>query len=366
MSVKMTELGDFIALTLNDLPDNHFEVNWTNQDYEFTRIYQNERMVIDGGNQIERKIMFDNSGHARYRYNYDTDEPSVEDLMSTIKVPWTRLGTYYGWDDLELRRNLSNTKRVVDLLKERRVDGSWALADLIESRSWLTPTNATDELYPYGVPYYINHMTSGSSTDGFVGQTITYQDGTTGTTCANINASTSTKWRNYAALYTDIDNAFIKKVRLAMMYTKFKPPVILNDPSQAERTAQKRFYSDFNTVADLMDLADAKNDNHSGKEVLGGLIVDDGGLVMLNRLPVVPIAQLESVTDPASGTATAPIYCVDFSYFVPFVHEGYWMIESEPMTDRTQHTSYTVFLDGAHQNLCTNRKRVGFVLHKSH
>jgi hypothetical protein len=251
-------------------------------------------------------------------------------------------------------------------MKERRVDGSWALADLIESRSWLTPTSATDSLYPYGVPYYLNHMTSGSSTDGFVGQTITYQDGTTGTTCANIDASTSTKWRNYVALYTNINNAFIKKVRLAMMYTKFKPPVILDDPSQVERTAQKRFYSDFNTVAELMDLADAKDDRHSGKEVLGGLVVDDGGLVMLNRLPVVPIAQLEGVTDPASGTATAPIYCVDFSYFVPFVHDGYWMIESPPMTDRTQHTAYTVFLDGAHQNLCTNRRRAGFVLHKSH
>jgi hypothetical protein len=251
-------------------------------------------------------------------------------------------------------------------MKERRVDGSWALADLIESRSWLTPTSATDTLYPYGVPYYLNHMTSGSSVDGFVGQTITYQNGSTGTTCANIDASSSTKWRNYAALYTEINNAFIKKVRLALMYTRFKPPVILNDPSQVERSAQKRFYSDFNTVAELMDFADAKDDNHSGKDCLGGLVVDDSGLVMLNRMPVVPIAQLEGVTDPASGTATAPIYCVDFSYFVPFVHDGYWMIESEPMTDRTQHTSYTVFLDGAHQNLCTNRKRAGFVLHKSH
>ena len=62
-----------------------------------------------------------------------------------------------------------------------------------------------------------------------------------------------------------------------------------------------------------MDFADAKDDNHGGKEVLGGLVVDDSGLVMLNRLPVVPIAQLEGVTDPESGTATAPIDCMDFS-----------------------------------------------------
>jgi hypothetical protein len=366
MSVKMSELGDFIALTLNDLPDNHFEVNWTNEDYEFTRIYQNERMVVDGGNEIERKIMFDNSGHARYRYNYDTDEPSVEDLMSTIKVPWVRIGTYYGWDDLEIRRNLNNTKRIVDIMKERRVDGSWALADLIESRAWLTPTNASDTLYPYGVPYYLKHMTSGSSTDGFVGQTVTYQDGSTGTTCANIDAATNEKWRNWVSLYTAINPDFIKKFRLAMMQTKFKAPIILTDPSQAERRAQKRIYSDFDVVAELMDYADAKDDNHKGKEVLGGLVVDDGGLVMLNRLPVVPIGQLVNVVDPASGTATAPIYCIDYSYFTPFVHEGYWMIESEPMTDRTQHTTFTVFLDGAHQNLCTNMKKVGFVMHKSH
>lgn len=363
--VKMTELGDFISLTLNDLPDNYFEVAWTNQDYEFTRIYQSERMVVDGGNQIERKIMLSNTGNARYRRNYDTDTPSVEDVMSTIKVPWTRIGTHYSWDDLEIKRNMGSAVQIVDLLTERRLDGKWALADLIENRGWLTPTSASDDLYPYGIPYYINHMTTGSSTDGFVGQTITFQDGTSGTTCANLDASTNAAWRNYAALYTEINNALLKTIRLAMMFTKFKPPIIVNDPSQV-RTAQKRFYTDFNNVADLMDLADAKDDNHSGKDVLGGLIVDDGGLVMINRLPVIPIPQLEGVTDPVTGTATSPIYCVDFSYLVPYVHDGYWMVEQDPMTDRGQHTTFTVYLDGAHNNLCTNRKRVGFVIHKSH
>ncbi len=363
--VADTALLDFISLTLNDLPDNYFEVTWTNQDYEFCRIFQNERMVVDGGNVIERKIMLSNTGHARYRRAYDTDTVSGGDVMSTIKVPWVRLGTYYIWDEFELRRNMNNSVRIVDLLKERKVDGKWDLADLIETRAWQTPTNATDTLYPYGIPYYINHMTSGSSTDGFVGQTITYQDGTTATTCAELDASTNPQWRNYAALYTEINNAFVKTARLMLMRTKFKSPLIVNDPANV-RNAQKRWYADFDTVADLMDLADAKDDNHRGKDVVGGLVVDDGGLVLLNRMPVVPIPQLEGVTDPASGTATAPIYCVDFSYLIPYVADGYWMIEGSPMTDRGQHTTYTVFLDGAHNILCTNRKRLGGVIHKSH
>jgi hypothetical protein len=41
------------------------------------------------------------------------------------------------------------------------------------------------------------------------------------------------------------------------------------------------------------------------------------------------------------------------------------MDEGEPITDRTQHTVFTVYLDGAHNNLCINRRTAGFVLHKA-
>lgn len=366
MSVKSSELADFISATHDDFPKQEFEVAWTNQDYEACRIYQKERYTIDGGDQVTRKVMLSNTGNARYRNYYDTDEPAVGDVLHTIRVPWTRLSTNYTYDDLEIIRNKNDAKKILDLMKVRRIDGLWSLADLIEERFWKTPTSNTDELYPYGVPYYIRLMTSGTHTDGFVGKTISFQDGTTDTVCAGIDSNVEAKWRNYAAEYTEIDNAMLKKFRLAFMYTRFKAPLFINDPSNA-RTAQKRIYCDYETAADLMDLADAKDDNHRGKDVLSNLTVDKGGdLVRINRLPVVPIPQLEGYTDPYSTTAVAPIYCVDFSHFVPVVHDGYWMEESEPMVDRGQHTTFTVFLDGAHCNLCTNVKKAGFVLHKAH
>lgn len=364
MSVKDSELADMISLTLDDLPKQYFEVAWTNQDYEACRIYQNDRMVISGGEQITRKAMLDPLGNARYRRNYDTDEPQVGDVMHTIRVPWTRLSTDYSWDDFELLRNKNNVKGFIDLMVTKRTEGLWSLADLIEDRFWKTPTSATDDLYPYGVPYYIRMLDADATTRGFEGKTIRFQDGTTSTICAGIDAGTETKWRNYAALYTQIDNAMLKDFRLAFMYTKFKAPLFINDPAQA-RAHMKRVYTDFPNVADLMDLADAKDDNHSGKEVLGGLTVDDGGMVYLNRLPVVPIAELEDVTDPETTDASGPIYCVDFKYFIPYVHDGYWMVEKAPMQDRGQHTTFTVFLDGAHNNLCTNTRQGGFVLHKA-
>lgn len=360
MSVKNSELADLIALTINDLPKQEFEVAWDNVDFEFCRIYQTERMEIDGGNQIERKIMFDDSGNARYRRLYDTDEPGVSDVMSTIKVPWCLIGSNYSWDKFEILQNKNSAKGFINLMKVRRVDGLWSLAKLIEKRAWETPTSANDDLYPYGVPYYLNVLdTSGTINTGagFNGASILYQDGNTGTTCANVDANTEPKWRNYQAVYSKVDNAMLKAFRLAFMKTKFKAPLFITDP-QNKRVASKRVYAGSDVIADLMTLADQKDDRHSGKDVLSNLNVDDGGLCFVNRLPVVYITELDDVD-------YTPLYCVDFSKFIPVVHEGYWMEEGEPMTSRGQHTTFTIFLDGAHNNLCLNRRTAGFVMHKA-
>jgi hypothetical protein len=360
MGVKNADLADLISVTLNDLPKQNFEVGWDNQDYEFCRIYQNERMVVDGGTNIERKVMLDHTGNARYRRSFDTDQPTVGDVMSTITVPWTQIGTNYSWDKFEILQNKNSAKGFISLMKIRRVDGLWSLAELIEDRAWKTPTSATDDLYPNGVPYYMNVKNAAGSvnaTAGFVGATIDYQGGSTGTICAGIDAATETKWRNYAAIYTQVDNALLKAFRLAFMYTRFKAPIIVNDP-QEKRSGAKRVYTDFDTVADLQQLADQRDDNHTGKDVLGNIMMDETGLVYLNRLPVVPIPQL-------NGAAYTPIYCLDFTKFIPYVHDGYWMEEEDPMTDRGQHTTFSVFVDGAHNNLCLNRRTAGFVMHKS-
>lgn len=364
MSVKNADLADLIATTLEDLPKQYFEVMWDNEDYEFCRIYQKERMEIDGGDRIQRKVMLDNSGNARYRRLYDTDEPSVGEVMDTITVPWTQIGTHYSWDVLEIKRNANSAKGYIRLMEVRRIDGLWSLADLIEDRAWKTPASSTDDLYPYGVPYYINFLNASATAAGFNGQTIRYQGGTTGTSCAGIDAATEAKWRNYAALYTAVNNSMLKTFRKAFLKTRFKAPLFIQDPAQA-RTAAKRIYCDSDTAVALQDLADQRDDKHTGKELLGNIRMDDSGLVYINRLPVVYIPQLESYTEPATSVACAPIFCVDFRKFIPYVQDGYWMVESEPMTDRRQHTTFTVFLDGSHNNLCTNRRTAGFVLHKA-
>jgi len=364
MGVKNSELVDLLATTLPDLPVQYFEVMWDDPDYEFCRIYQTERMEVDGGTSIQRKVMFDTTGNARYRRLFDKDEPAIGDVMKTIEVPWTQIGTHYSWEKREILRNKNSAKGYIRLLETRRIDGLWDLAKLIEERAWKTPTSASDDLYPYGVPYYINCLDADSVTAGFHGNTIRFQDASHSHICAGIDAeSTSSKWRNYAATYTKIDNTLLKTFRKAFLLTRFKAPLFVNDPSQ-KRGGEKRIYADADTTVALQDLADQREDRHVGKDILGNIRINDAGMVTINRLPVVYIPQLNSVTDLVTSTAYAPIYCVDFRKFIPYVQEGDWMDESEPMTSREQHTTFTVFLDGSHNNLCTNRREAGFVIHK--
>ena len=355
MAVDNDALLDLIATTLPDLPRQEFEVMWNNTDYEFCRIYQNERVVIDGGTSIKRNVMLDPTGNARYRRLFDTDEPAVGDVQKQIEVPWTSIGTNYSWDIQEILRNKNSAKGFVNLMKSRRIDGLWSLADLIEDRAWKTPTSSSDTLYPYGVSYYLNMLNAGITAAGFSGETIRYQDGNTGTVCAGIDAHDEAKWKNYAGVYVNVDNALLKIMRKAFLVTKFKAPNFIDDP-EGKHSGKKRIYCGADTAVSLQDLADARDDNHTPTDLAGKNLIQTQGTVYFNRVPVVYITELD-------GVDYTPIYCVDFSKFIPYVQDGYWMEESKPMTDRGQHTTYTVFLDGSHNNLCVNRRKAGFVLH---
>lgn len=361
MPVEQTDLADLISTTLRDMPDKEqFEVAWEDNRYEAARIYQEDRLVIDGGTAIERKVVLDSSGNARYRKVFDTDTPTVTQVIHTILVPWTLIGSNYSWDEFELINQKNSAKGFISLLKVRRLTGLWDLATLLESRLWLTPTSATDNTYPFGIPYFLNVKNAAgavNATAGFVGATIDYQGGTTGTICSGIDAGSETMWRNYAALYTEVNNSLLKAFRKAFMLTNFKAPIFVNDPNDKSAPA-KRIYAGPTIVSDLMDLADRRDDNITGKEVLGNLRVDEGGLVTINRLPVIPINSLESAS-------YSPIYCVDLTKLIPIVHDGYWMKETQPMTSKGQHTAFTIYIDGAHQNLCINRRTMGFVMHKA-
>jgi len=268
---------------------------------------------------------------------------------------------------LELLRNRNSSKGFISLIESRRTERMWDLAELIEERGWLTPTSATDNLFPFGIPYYINYSNDGVTTSGFQGRTIRYQNGTTGTICAGIDAATESKWRNYTDIYTKIDNSLLRKLRQAVRRTRFRPAPFVNQPGNDSVGSPIKMYANDSVITELEDLGDKRDDNNTPKDLAGKMLHSHDGTVYFNRMPFMYIPQLDGVTvtgGSSTSNTTDGIFCVDWTKLQPFVQDGYWMEEGKPMVDRGQHTTFTVFLDGSHNNLCTNRRTVGFVIHK--
>jgi hypothetical protein len=371
MPVDNASLADLIATTLRDLPKDQFEVMWDSQHYEFCEIYQEHRRKIDGGTSIQRNVILDRFGRARYRKLYDTDQPTVDQSQFQINVPWTQLSTDYSWDVLEIMRNKNSAKGFIDLLESRRCERMWDMAELIESRGWVAPTSATDSLFPYGIPYYINFLDNGVTTGGFAGKTVRYQNGTTGTLVAGIDGAAEPKWNNYADTYIRVDNSLLRKMRSAIRRTRFKPAPWAIKPGNDKVGSPIRLYVADDVCSQLDDLADKRDDhtqpdfNKTYNDLAGKMLHDFEGVSHFNKMPIVYVPQLDGMS--VQGTSTLqtpnPIYCVDWTKLQPVVQDGYWMEEGKPMFDRGQHTTFTVFLDGCHNNLCINRRTCGFVLH---
>jgi hypothetical protein len=294
---------------------------------------------------------------------FDTDEPKFGDSIHTIEVHWALVGTNASWDEFEILQQKNSEKGYVNLVQTRKDKSIIDLADLIEETMIAAPASATDKKTPFTLPYYLRVLNTAGTINtsaGFNGATVTYGNGTTGTVIAGIDAAVEEKWRNWCAPYTTINNAFLKAYRQACIKTRFRPPITLDTPLMKERKAKMVSIAGTGMVLDIMELVDKKDDNHTatGKEALGGLLVVNGDLVSINRTPILPLDTLDS----ASYT---PLYTIDLAYFKPVVHDGYWMKVTPPMVGgRMQHTTYTSFIDGAHNILVENIRKCGFVLHK--
>ncbi len=359
MGVSMEDHLDLLATTLRDLPKDKFEVMWTYQRYEFNRIFDQKRLTIDGGTSVKRNVVLDHTGQAKFRQMFDTDAVNVANVHKEIDIPWTQLSTQYAWDEVELLTQMNSAKGYISLIKTRVADALWAWADIIEERGWQTPTNVSDNLFPYGVPYYLNKLDIGGVTGGFLGKTIRFGDGSTGTICAGLdaNVTANAKWKNYADVYTTVDNSLLKKFRKAFRLTRFYPPRFINNPGSDAET-DRIIYTGGDEFDALGDMLDKRDDNTRPEDLMGGVKVriNDTGTPFINGHPVVYVPILDDDTDK-------PIYAVDWSKLRTVVQDGYWMTEKAPMKSPTQHTVLVVYVDGRCCILCINRRTAGFVLH---
>jgi len=334
---------------------------WTHHEYEFNRIFAEDNLSIDGGTSIKRNVVLNHSGQAQFRRMFDQDQANLDFKHQQIDVPWTQLSTKYVWDIAEILTQQNSTKGYINLLKERMQDALWSWADLIEERGWSTPTDSSDDLFPYGIPYYLNKLDAGSTTGGFNGKTIRYGDTSTGTVCAGLDASLAkfARWRNYADVYTAVDNSLLLKMRKAFRLTKFKAPRIVSGYGQ-DNSSKRMVYMPGTAFDKMCDMAAKNDDSSTPADLMGGVRVrtDMNGNPYINGHPMMYIDNLDTDIDNA-------IYAVDWAKLKVVTQDGYWLEEGKPKNPSNAHTTFVVNVDGRCCILCTNRREAGFVMHNA-
>ena len=349
--IANTDLLDLTNTTLQNLPNLEFEVALDFQEYPVCNLwFRTDKRMVESGTSIERNIILDTSGNARFVRLYQKTPINVADVQKKVTAPWVQVQTHWSIERREALRNRAPS-RYIKLINSRRVDATVDLADLLETKCWSEPTSASDDLNPRGLPYWLTLRENASTGAGFDAYRVRYTGATTSTTKGGIDGSTTanTKWRNYAFTYTGINADFVKNMRKAFHATRFMSPTLARDLDKGA-SANFRIYMALNELTEYEDLATKANDN------LGKDLDPFHGITTFRRVPIIYTPQLD-------GKSFAPVYAVNHRKFFPMVLEGDWMRESEAMLDVEQHNVQTVFVDASFQLFCTNVREGGFVGH---
>jgi hypothetical protein len=370
--IDYNALQDLLATTLRDLPQGEFEATWDYPYYVFNKVLSEKKREIDGGTVVQRNIIFDEDGSARWRSMFDTDQPAVSQNQFTITVPFVQCSSNYSWDIVELLANKNSDVGFINLLKSRKVRAMWSLANLIEQGGWSLPQTQADALRPFGVPYWLSFAPAGTAAGvyGFNGSTARYANGSTSTIIGGIDAAQNAKWQSFTAVYNRLDNSLLQLLRTAVRQTRFEPPSYVETPGDDKWGDGAAFYTSNDIITALENLGDLRDDDNKPKDLVGALPHNDQGVIYFNRMPFMYVKPLDtqqvtSTVGANNGKLVNPgaIYCIDWSKLQCIVREGLWMVDSHPIIDRGQHTAFTVFTDCSFQIIGLNRRTLGFTAH---
>lgn len=357
--------------TLNDLPwDGSWELCLNQPDYPVCQILDDDHIKSEGGKSIQKQAVLNyNYNQAQNRTLYQTDTPAAPQMMNTIVVPWALSGTNWTYDKTELAMNAGSKSGFIDLIEQRRTDSMIQLAELYEANGWSTPINAGDTVTPLGIPYHLPFANSGFTGNGFFGQTIRYQNGTTGTVASGIDAAIQSKWQSFVGTYQKVDNTLVRLIRSAVRKTNFKFPKMVKNPGEdySRLDSDEGLYASEATVTELEDFA-YKNGDYTGPEKdLSGRIGFTSAGVSFSGVPLVyaPFLDQETVTSSITGGSINPasIYMVRWGAIQPTVLNEMWNVESVSAITPTQHQVISCFLDSTYNMVIRNRRSAGFHLH---
>ena len=341
--------ADLVTTTLNTFKKNE----WSDIVLDLQRyvampyMLAKKRTDFMSGAKYEFRVrLFSNDAAANTKLNEENNYTTA-DVFKTGEVPWRHTHTYWALEERIISMN-RDPGRILSLIKSSKMDAMTSLAEQCETNFFSAPPSSTDELAPFGLPYWIVK----NNTEGFNGATPSGF-----TTVGNLNPTTYSRWKNWSAQYTTVSKTdFVRKVRTAMVKTKFRPPVAYESasgqtPSKEGTKAQNRFalFAGYDLIQPLEELLEGQNDN------LGNDVASKDGMVTIRKVPLEYTPYLDE------NDTKDPIYGVCLDAFKCCVLKGEYLRESPVRHHPTAPRTLLQDIDLTHNFACVDRRQ-NFVL----
>ena len=330
------EIVDLTTSTLDDLgPPRFSQIAQDFSRYEVMgKWFKRDKVVFDTGVGIQRLVMNVLPDSAKHVGLYEIDNVNVQDLLAKLTIPWRHATTNWAYERREVLMNRGKAL-VVNVIEPRRAGALIKLASVLENKGWAAPTSSSDELDPFGLPYWI----TANATTGFNGAAPSGH-----TAVGGITPSSTNGWQNYTAQYTNITKGdAIKKLRTAHRKINWISPVTIKD-LRGSLGQQLRVYVNETVISDIEDLGEEQNDN------LGADVASMDGTMVFRKHPIVYVPKLDDSTKK-------PFYLVDHKTFMPVVLKGDFLRETRPEKAAGQHNVFVVHVDITYNYLCIDRRR---------
>lgn len=345
MGLQADNYADMIVATLKHLG----RFKWTDLTTSrrnfvaLPKILGSNKPVTRTGYGVQWQVQVTTVGTARNVYVGQSDDYQQGDTMKSASAPWRHNNTNYSFFRQFMAMN-KDPEAIYDLIKSTRHAAMMDAAELHEQNFWTKPTDSTDDIKPFGVPYWIVYNATlglnGGNPSGF----------TAG--AGGLSSTAYSQWRNHSGQWTDmIKTDAIRKLRYLLTKCKYKPPV--SAPPDYSDGMERGLYAGYDRViAPAEELLESQDDNNSSND-----LASKDGQVVIRRIPMEWVDYLDADTSD-------PIYGIDWSQFKPVFLSGEHMREEGPRPIAGQHTGYAVDIDNSMQYICYNR-RTSFVLAKS-
>ena len=342
MPLQADDYADLITTTLDEL--GRLKFTDLASDYQNTialkRLIKKNKTTFDGGPHVQFRAMVATNGSARAVGLGYTAVVNIPNVMTFGIVPWRHVTWNWAMERRVIAMNAGAAYKITDILKVERISAFGDAIQLFEKFFWRVPA-ATDDVTPYGLPYYIvksNTAATYANANGFNGLTPSGY-----TTVAGISPTTYARWANYATQYTVVSkDDLIRKMRRAAYYIDWMP--LVDDMPQYETGNDFGWYTNYAVLQPMEEILESQNEN------LGNDIASMDGRVIFKRTPVSPVIELDKDT-------TNPIYGVNWGEMHTMGLTSEWMRETSVPVNPNQPTIQAVHTDCTYNLLCRNRRK---------